>query len=223
MTLVHEAFNEIYPGRELDKQAVIKYSGKFKPYNANVRYNSEMITFNLSKEWRKVSAEIKKGLFQSLLIKIYKGMPNTGYVDMYHSFVKNLSNYSAATKSEPALAESFDRVNSRYFNGLMDKPNLVWGSFSTSRLGSYEYQSNTIKISTIFQLGKNHLLDYIMYHELLHKKLKFHSKSGRSFHHTTLFRNAEKKFENQEQTENELRQFCRKARPKGFIFGNWFR
>jgi len=51
---------------------------------------------------------------------------------------------------------------------------------------------------------KSYLLDYVMYHEMLHKKIKFdHTKNSKRYH-TTEFRNMEKKFSNSEKCEKEL-------------------
>ena len=134
---------------------------------------------------------------------------------MYESFIKNLSKYTPAIKSDPLLESSFNRVNNTYFNGMMNQPNLEWGSASTSKLGSYEYQSNTISISTIFQKSLPELLDYIMYHEMLHKKFKFKSSNtGRSLHHSTEFKKAEKQFNNINQVERELKIVRRKTKIK---------
>lgn len=220
MDSVDYAFKELYPEKELDREIRIRYSGKFKPYNANVRYSSSFIEFNLSREWKEVSKEIRIGLIQSLLVRIFKGKPNTGYRDLYESFIKNLSRYTVATKSDPVLEGSFQRVNEEYFDSMMDIPNLEWGSASTTKLGHYCYQTNTISISSIFRNSSDYLLDYIMYHEMLHKKLQFRSSSatGRSLHHSAEFRKAEKQFRQIKEAEAELKLICRKAKFKKSFF-----
>ena len=218
MNIIQQAFQELYPCKELTHKVSINYSGRFKPYNANVKHGPYFLHFYLSKEWRTVSREIQIGLIQSLLVKIFKGKPNTGYRDLYNSFIKNLSKYAKKTKSDPTLEEAFTRVNERYFNGLLDKPNLTWGQSSTSKLGSYEYQTDTISISSIFQLSNKDLLDYIMYHEMLHKKHKFHStKTGRSYHHTKKFKQDEKEFDNHQFIEKELKKLCRNCKRRNFF------
>jgi hypothetical protein len=74
----------------------------------------------------------------------------------------------------------------------MEIPNLEWGSNSKRKLGSYDYHTDTISISTIFLDSEQELLDYLIYHEMLHKKLKFNSKNNRSYHHTKKFKAKEK-------------------------------
>ena len=102
---------------------------------------------------------------------------------------------------------------------MIEKPNLVLGN-GTSKLGSYEYGVDTINISRILLNGKRELLDYVMYHEMLHKKHKFYTKSGRSYHHTSAFKKAEKKFENAEEIEEKLARLCRKKKIKRSFFFN---
>ena len=204
MHIIKQAFKELYPDKELDKEVSIKYSGKFKPYNANLKHSPAKLQFNLSKDWKTVSREIQIGLIQSLLVKVYKGTPTTGYRDLYTSFIKNLPKYAVKTRSDPILDQSFNRVNEKYFNSLLETSNLVWGSRSSSKLGTYEYQTDTIIISSIFKTSNPDLLDYIMYHEMLHKKHKFQTKNGKSYHHTKRFRIDEKKFERWNQIEKEI-------------------
>ncbi|MBN2459142.1 M48 family metallopeptidase [Candidatus Woesearchaeota archaeon] len=223
MNLAERAFFELFPEKKLSKAMGIKYSRAFNAYNANARYTALSMTFRLSYDWKKVSDEIKIGLIQHLLVKIYKEKKNTINMDLYENFIRKIGDYSEVTQADPLLEQSFTRVNDKYFNGFLPKPNLRWGSQSFSKLGCYEYGSNTVTISSIFNpensKGKaddekaKELLDYIMYHELLHKKHKFKSKNGKNYHHTRKFRQQEKAFENPN-IEKELKHFLAKKQVK---------
>jgi predicted metal-dependent hydrolase len=95
----------------------------------------------------------------------------------------------------------------------MEKPNLVYAGESFGKLGSYAYGTDTIHISTIFKNlpdDEQKYLDYVIYHELLHKKHTFNVKNGRHQAHTTAFRNDEKKFG--ENAEAELTAWLRKKK-----------
>ncbi|HLC50122.1 MAG TPA: SprT-like domain-containing protein [Candidatus Nanoarchaeia archaeon] len=211
-SLVREAYEELYPGKKSNFIFFLEYSGKFKAYNANVRRHGNDMTFSLSKEWRKISRDIQIGLVQELMLKIIKDKKKTMNMELYNLFLKNVHVAIPKTKTNPQLEESFNRVNDAYFNGMMDIPNLEWGNDSTSKLGSYHYGSDLITISTIFQESKQELLDYIMYHEMLHKKFKFESKNGRSLHHSPEFKRMEAKFENRDLVEKEVSKLARKHR-----------
>ena len=149
--LIKEAFQELYPDKELKYNFFLKYSRKFKPYNANVRLYHSNLMFNLSRDWKKISKEIQIGLVQELITKILKDKKRTINMDLYNLFMKNVHLAIPKTKTDAILEESFNRVNETYFNGMLDKPNLEWGNPSTSKLGSYEYGSDTITMSRIFE------------------------------------------------------------------------
>lgn len=223
-TIIHKSFKELWPEKELKHELNLKYSGKFSDYNANVNYTTWKLNFKLSKTWRGVDEDIRIGLIQSLLIKVFKTQDYKNYaknnkVELYNMFLKNVALVAPRKESDSMLVESFLRVNETYFNGLMDMPNLLWGQRSLAKLGSYEYGSDTVTISTVLKETPLQILDYVVYHELLHKKHKFYHKNGKSYHHTTIFRNDEKKFENSEQLEREIKTFLRKKKVKRMFWG----
>lgn len=210
--LVKEAFQELYPEKEMKYFFSLKYSRKFKPYNANVKLYGNHLKFNLSRDWKKISREIQIGLIQELMAKILKERRKTMDMELYNLFMKNVYLAAPKTKTNEILEESFNRVNEAYFNGMLDKPNLQWGNSSISKLGSYEYGSDTITISSIFKNERQELLDYVMYHEMLHKKFKFQSKNGRNLHHSKEFKKMEAKFENRELIEKGISRLARRHR-----------
>lgn len=211
--LIKEAYNELYPNKELKYSISLKYSRKFKPYNANVKRYGNNLIFNLSRNWKNISKEIQMGLIQELIVKILREKPKkTMNMELYNSFLKNVHIAIPKTKTDEILEASFNRVNDAYFSGMLEKPNLQWGNESTSKLGSYEYGSDTITISTIFKNEPVEFLDYVMYHEMLHKKFKFENKNGRSVHHSAEFKKMEAKFENRDIMEKEISRIARKHR-----------
>ncbi len=220
MNLAERAFVELFPEKKLAKELKVKYSRAFNPYNANVRYTPLSMTFRLSREWKQVSEEIRIGLIQSLLVKVYKEKKRNINIDLYENFIKNIGDYSEVRESDPLLEQSFKRVNEKYFSGFLEKPNLRWGGNSFSKLGTYEYGSNMVTISNIFRQDQE-LLDYIMYHELLHKKHKFSTKNGRSYHHTGKFRKKEREFENPE-IEEKLKKFLARKKVKPICSRRWW-
>lgn len=215
--LVENAFARLYPNKKLDYYPSINFSGRFKSYNANMRICGKRLEFNLSKSWKKINEEIVIGLIQSLLLKIFKDKRSTTNIDLYNLFIKKLHVSIPKTKSDPVLEESFNRVNEKYFYGLVEKPNLGWGSLSIRKLGSYDFQTDTITVSSVFRNSEIMLLDYIMYHELLHKKYKFTSKNNRSMHHTSKFKQKEAEFEDYKKAELRIRSLTSKLRRRSFL------
>ena len=216
LDLIKEAFHEIYPDKELKYSVSLKYSRKFRPYNANVRLRGNCLIFNLSRDWKKISEEIQIGLIQELMVKILKDRKKTMNMELYSLFMKNVHLAAPKTKTDELLEESFNRVNDAYLNGMIDLPNLQWGADSTRKLGSYEYGSDTITISSIFRNADRELLDYVMHHEMLHKKFKFESRGKRTLHHGPEFKRMEALFQNRDFLEKELSRLARRHRLRNF-------
>ncbi len=105
------------------------------------------------------------------------------------------------------LDESFRRVNDRYFNNRMDRPTLCWNQTLTSRkFGHYQPARDTVMISVSLDSPdvSTSLLDYVVYHELLHKKHGSQIVNGRRIAHSAAFRDDERLFSNWQEAENEL-------------------
>jgi len=215
---VETAFARLFSGKQLDYDIKVRFSRKFGAYNANVKKQNQLLVFSFSPEWKRVSKEITIGLVQELLLRILRKKAKTTNIDLYNNFVKNLHLSASKTETDPALKEIFDVVNTRYFHSVMEMPNLKWGLTSKTKLATYDYHTDTINVSTIFQSAGKQIISYLVYHEMLHKKLKFHNNGSRSVHHSRQFRQMEKEFENQQEVERLLERFLRKNRGfKGWL------
>jgi hypothetical protein len=213
-SLVERAYKDLFPESEAEYAFSIVYTGRLKPYGANVSIRPGSMQFKLSRKWYGVSPEIQMGIIQELMLKILKKKKNTMYIDLYNNFVKSLHLAIPKDLNEPQLEASFNRINERYFLGLVERPNLKWGQESTRTFGSYDFKTDTIKISTIFKDTEDKYLDYIMYHETLHKQRKFFKSGTKTYYHDARFKRLEAIFENGEQIEKELGLVARKARTK---------
>ncbi len=217
---VKEAFRRMFPDESLSYPVEVKFSKKFSPYNANVRKTGSRLVFSFSSEWKGVSEEIGIGLIQELLLRVMRRTAKeTVNMELYSSFVKNLHLSAQKTVTDERLKALFERVNAAYFNSSIELPNLKWGLSSRTRLATYDYHTDTIKVSSVFKDADDEVVSCLLHHEMLHKKLKFRSSSGRSIHHSRQFRELEKAFENRDSTEQRLQSFARRRRGvfQGFI------
>ena len=136
------------------------------------------------------------------------------YVDSeeFSGVLFEMEAFARAKDKSPAgrvhdLDRSFDRVNSTYFADSIDRPLLHWNSIVTSRkFGHYEFARDTVMLSISLDDDSvtEHLVDYVMYHELLHKKHGVTLKNGRRMAHTSAFRRDEKRFADYEGTRVSL-------------------
>ena len=95
------------------------------------------------------------------------------------------------------LKDSFDRVNAAYFEGELSPPRLVWSRQVTGRkFGHYDFAADTVMLSMTLDAHDvpSYVVDFIVYHELLHKALGLRWRNGRAFAHTPEFRRRERLF-----------------------------
>lgn len=95
------------------------------------------------------------------------------------------------------LDEIFERLNARFFDGLMGRPQLGWSRRpSRSMLGHFDPSHNAIIISRIFDNAAVPLLalEYVMFHEMLHLRYPVDHAGVRRRVHTRDFQEAERKF-----------------------------
>ncbi len=106
------------------------------------------------------------------------------------------------------LSVLFERVNARYFGGALPRPRLAWGGRLTRRkFGHYEPAADTIMLSpTLDAAGvPQFVVEFVLYHEMLHKSLGVTVRNGRRYAHTPKFRRREREFERYEEAQAVLR------------------
>jgi len=105
------------------------------------------------------------------------------------------------------LQQSFDRVNAAYFDASMARPRLCWSKRPTRRkLGHYDALRDTVMISKSLDNEQvpETALDFVMYHELLHKRHGVRWQSGRAHAHTPAFRRDEQRYPDKATVETLL-------------------
>ncbi|HVM92930.1 MAG TPA: SprT-like domain-containing protein [Terriglobales bacterium] len=106
------------------------------------------------------------------------------------------------------LEEIFDDLNRRFFHGLMGRPQLTWSrEHARNRLGHYDPAHNAIVISRVFdsQRVPRYVLEYIVYHEMLHLKHPVKLHGSRRCVHSREFMEEEKLFPELPQAKKFLR------------------
>lgn len=198
-----KAFSSLFPNRNIPNMRIVY--GSLHGFNARVYLSFNNLKIHMSKKWKDVGEDIKIGCIQELLLKVYKikKKPKTIEIELYNNFIRSLSDCLPKIRSHPVLEESFNRINKEFFDEELSQTNLKLGK-GINLLGSFCYQTNTISISSML-LDHPDLLDFVMYHEMLHKKHKFYStKTGRSIHHSCRFRKDEKSYPDADILEKKL-------------------
>ncbi len=106
------------------------------------------------------------------------------------------------------LEQVFARVNAAYFAGQLARPGLTWNRTITgAKFGHYDPLRDRVMISVTFDAPgvPDYAVDFVMYHELLHKHLGINVVNGRRCAHSAEFRAAERRFLHYEQARAFLR------------------
>ncbi len=113
------------------------------------------------------------------------------------------------------LNEIFARVNADYFGGLMPKPTLTWNRTLTARkFGHYQPSRDTVMISVTLDDPSvpDYVVDFVMYHELLHKKHGSITINGRRLAHSPSFRVEERQFAEYHEAERLIHELALRQR-----------
>jgi hypothetical protein len=213
MVLIEEAYKRLFPSKYFPYEEELEYNRRLSSFNANITIIQNKIKVKLNLQWKDIDDEIKIGLIQHLLCKVLKRKITTTNIELYHNFVRNIPMLMPKDNIDSHLKESFDRVNEQFFNGDMEVPNLQWGTDSKRKLACYNFHNDTVTVSTIFRYSPSHVVDLLMYHELLHKHFQFTHKNGRSTYHSTEFKAAEKLYPNYNDVEIEIRDIITGKKP----------
>lgn len=111
------------------------------------------------------------------------------------------------------LEASFARVNAAYFGNQMARPTLVWNRTLTARkFAHYQPSRDSVMVSVTLDdpSVSPSLLDYVMYHELLHKKHGSPLVNGRRQAHTPAFRADERLYVGYAEAERQLQSLARR-------------
>ncbi|QUY44143.1 M48 family peptidase [Acaryochloris marina] len=111
------------------------------------------------------------------------------------------------------LDDVFAQVNQAYFNQEVKKPRLCWSKvYSNRKFGHYEPSRDRVVMSLSLDSDQlpNYVIEFVMYHELLHKIHGGRTQNGRRWVHTPEFRRDERQFKYYSQAQQHLEQLARK-------------
>ncbi|MBZ5574155.1 MAG: hypothetical protein LAO09_20000 [Acidobacteriia bacterium] len=108
------------------------------------------------------------------------------------------------------LESVFDGLNSQFFHGLLGRPQMTWSrGHARNHLGHYDPAHNAIVVSRVFdhQRVPRQVVEYIVYHEMLHLKHPVRLHGGRRSVHSAEFRAEERLFPHLAEAKAFLKHF----------------
>jgi len=106
------------------------------------------------------------------------------------------------------LSVLFHALNLKYFNAQLSQPRLIWSSARAKRrLGYFHPEIQTIAVNQKLDTKRTPrlLVEYILYHEMLHQHFGIEHRNGRRYAHTAVFHQAEKQFMGYQEAENLIK------------------
>lgn len=201
---------------------------EFRPYaniNSTIRLRNGQLRVRLSDLLKHAPPAVVEALAFILLCKLYRlEIPNR-YNACYRRYinrqdVRRLAELFRQHRGRKQvgtprgriydLEKIFQELNARYFHGLLGMPILTWSrTRSRTMLGHFDPIHNTIVISRLFDSGSvpRCVLEYLLYHEMLHLKYPIRYRGGRRTIHSAEFQQEERRFDNFEQARAALKAF----------------
>lgn len=109
------------------------------------------------------------------------------------------------------LETIFKELNTRYFFGLLARPRLTWSRNHARRsLAHFDPGHNTIVVSRVFDSAAvpRFVVEYIVYHEMLHLKHPVKQRGSRRCVHSREFRAEEKLFAQAQEAQGLIKQLA---------------
>ncbi len=188
---------------------------RFYPYvnvNHTIRIRSGKVFVRISDLFEKVPIEIHRALAHILVAKLLgKKVPDNARRS-YRQFVNDEDFQKAALENKRRkgrkvftstngnyfdLEQVFGKLNLIYFQNRIEKPALSWSQKRTyRRLGHFDSAHNSISISRSLddKSVPKFVIEFVLYHEMLHIKHPTKHRNGRRYNHTPAFKLDEKKF-----------------------------
>ena len=113
------------------------------------------------------------------------------------------------------LDEIFDNLNFWYFRGRLAKPVLTWSARKTYRiLAHHDSTHETIVVSRSLDSDDvpRYVIEYIVFHEMLHIYHPTVHHNGRRYNHTPVFRRDEQRFPHFQAAEDWIERSVRKLK-----------
>jgi hypothetical protein len=209
--LAAEAYRDVarlgagHPGVPPIEVRYFAYAG----LRSTVRLRDGRIYVRLSDLFESAPDEIVAALVRILLAKLLRRRVRAEWNATYRQFairddVVSASEAARRTRgrkrlAEPAgrvfdLDEMFDRINAEFFAGEVERPRLGWTLRDSWRThGHYDPAHGSIAISRSLDTPETpaYVVEFVLYHEMLHVAMPAEVRDGRHMHHTARFRRAE--------------------------------
>jgi hypothetical protein len=210
LEIFQETNAELRPGTPMPELKVEFYA--FANVNNTIRLRNGKLLVRLSDLLEGAPDGVLRAIAHILLAKLYRKPIDRVHAARYRKYVgsrdivrkahlvrqmRGRKLLRSARGRYYDLDAVFEQLNTRFFYGLMARPRMSWSQTKTRRiLGHYDPAHNAIIISRVFDhpAVPAYVLEYIVYHEMLHLKHPVKLRGSRRCVHSAEFQAEEKLF-----------------------------
>ena len=210
LDIFQESYRELRPRAPIPELQIGFFA--FANINHTIRLREGKLIVRLSDLLEGAPEPVLRAIAHILLAKMYRKRIEREHSTRYRRYVsshdvtrkahlvrqmrgrKPIGNAQGQTYD---LNQIFDELNTRYFYGLLARPQMTWSRESArNSLGHYDPAHNAIVVSRIFDHPRvpRYAVEYIVYHEMLHLKHPVRLRGSRRCIHSTEFQAEEKLF-----------------------------
>jgi hypothetical protein len=203
---------------------------EFYPYASltlTIRRRDEQVIVRFSDLLQRAPIAVLEGAAALLLAKIYRRRTPRALVAPYNEYAKShrtrqrIENMRSGRVRRSSLHPAgrhfdmnamFNDLNTRFFAGLLRKPQLGWSTQSWRRqFGSYDPGPDQILLNKRMDRPgvPRHVVEYVLYHEMLHVKHPTRKSGCTLLSHSPEFRAEEKLFPEFERARRALDRMAR--------------
>jgi len=220
LPIFQESYRELRPRAPIPELAVQFFA--FANINNTIRLREGRLLVRLSDLLEGAPDSVLHAIAHILLAKMYRKPIERQHAARYRRYVSShhisqkahlLRQMRGRKRIDTAegriynLESIFDQLNTRFFHGLMARPQMTWSrDHARNSLGHYDPAHNAIVVSRIFDHPRvpRCAVDYILYHEMLHLKHPVRLRGSRRWVHSAEFQAEEKLFPDLERAKRFL-------------------
>ena len=208
--LFEETYRELRPRSEVPELRVEFFD--FANINSTIRLREGKLLVRVSDLLEGAPEYVLRAIAHILLAKVYRKPVDREYATRYRRYVsaQHMSRKAHLVRQmrgrkrvHSALGNAYDldgifeELNLRFFHGLLARPLMTWsGEQARNRLGHYDPAHNAIVVSRVFDQARvpRLVVEYIVYHEMLHLKHPVKMRGSRRCVHSAEFQAEERQF-----------------------------
>jgi predicted metal-dependent hydrolase len=221
LEIFQECYRELRPRAPIPELKVEFFA--FANINNTIRLREGRLLVRLSDLLEGSPEAVLRAIAHILLAKMYRKPIEREHATRYRRYVAShairkkahlVRQMRGRKRIETAQGRTYDldvifeELNSRFFYGLLARPQMTWSrDHARNSLGHYDPAHNAIVVSRVFDHPRvpRYAVEYIVYHEMLHLKHPVKLRGSRRCVHSAEFQAEEKLFPRLEEAKRFLK------------------